>query len=109
MTNFSNTLQALRTESGLSQQQLADILKVSKSRISMYEQGRREPDLEMLIIIADYFDVSLDYLLGRTSGSVSDQAVTESSKELKALLREAKELDANNIKLLQEVAKAMIK
>lgn len=59
-------LRELRTEAGLSQGQLADILSLHKSTISLYEHGRREPDAETMQTIAAYFHVSVDYLLGRT-------------------------------------------
>lgn len=110
MTNFSNALRSLRTEKGLSQGQLSEALGVSKSRISMYEQGKREPDLEMLVSIADYFNVSTDELLGRSkdSSAIPAQATIE-TKELNKLIDIVKELDIENIKLLQKVAKAMMK
>lgn len=65
MANFSTRLKILRTEGDLSQQALADILKISKSSINMYERGEREPNFETLEAIADYFNVDLDYLMGR--------------------------------------------
>lgn len=51
----------------MTQRQLADTLGVSESRIGMYERCQREPDFEMLEAIADYFNVDMDYLTGRTS------------------------------------------
>lgn len=56
-----------RIKLGLSQKDLADILKVGPSTVSMWEQGKRIPDSDMLIILANYFNVSIDYLLGRTN------------------------------------------
>ena len=53
----------LRRASGLSQGELAKQLQVSPSAIGMYEQGRREPSVELLIAMADIFGVTLDYLL----------------------------------------------
>lgn len=64
---IGNKIKSLREDKDLSQKALATILGVSPSAIGMYEQNRREPDNEMLNKIADYFDVSVDYLLGRTS------------------------------------------
>ena len=63
---FGNVLRALRLRSNLTQQQLAKILGVSESRIGMYERCQREPDFEMLEAIADYFNVDMDYLTGRS-------------------------------------------
>ena len=61
-------LRELREKNKLSQQDLARILKVSPSTISNWESEKRQPDIEMVIVIADYFDVSVDEVLGRTSG-----------------------------------------
>ena len=53
----------LRKSFGLSQAQLAEQLHISTSTVGMYEQGRRQPSIEMLIAFANTFDVSLDYLI----------------------------------------------
>jgi len=55
----------LRLAHGLTQQELAKHLGISPVTISGYENGHREPTIEMLERIADYFDVTVDYLLGR--------------------------------------------
>ena len=57
-------LRKLRTDKGLSQQQLADIIGASKSLISCYESGKRNPSLENIISFMQIFGVSADYLLG---------------------------------------------
>ena len=57
-------LKMLRKQVGLTQANLAKKLKISPSTIGMYEQGRREPDSEMLVKIAELFNVSVDYLIG---------------------------------------------
>lgn len=67
MGNFQNVLKSLRKSNGLTQDELAKVLKVSRSTIGMYENGLREPDYETLESIADYFNVDIDYLLGRTN------------------------------------------
>lgn len=66
MTNFATRLKELRVEKGLSQFELAKKLSTSKSTISMYEQGRRTPSYEGLEEMADYFNVDMDYLMGRS-------------------------------------------
>lgn len=58
-------LKELRMERGVSQVKLAMDLHLSQNSISRYETNQREADYETLIRIADYFDVSLDYLLER--------------------------------------------
>lgn len=66
MGNFQNILKSLRTSQSLTQDALAKKLKISRSTIGMYENGAREPDFETLELIADFFNVDIDYLLGRT-------------------------------------------
>ncbi|MDD3222313.1 MAG: helix-turn-helix transcriptional regulator [Lachnospiraceae bacterium] len=67
MADFAKVLRLLRNEKGLSQQELAELLRISKSSINMYERGERQPNFETLEIIADFFNVDVDYLLGRTT------------------------------------------
>ena len=62
---FKKQISDLRIEKGLSRAQLAEKLKVSVRLISYWENGQRECDFDMLIKIADLFEVSVDYLLGR--------------------------------------------
>lgn len=62
---FANRLKELRLEKGLTQQQLADILKVDRTTVMKWETGERETNFLMLVKIANYFDTSCDYLLGK--------------------------------------------
>lgn len=66
MLKFKDRFKNLRDELELNQTQLGLILNVSQKTISNYELGNRFPDEDMLNKIADLFDVSIDYLLGRT-------------------------------------------
>jgi len=59
-------LKHLRNQKGISQLKLAMDLDLNQNSISRYESGEREADYKTLIKIADYFNVSVDYLLGRT-------------------------------------------
>lgn len=54
---------ALRRDAGMSQAELASRLKISPSAVGMYEQGRREPSVEMLLELSGVFGVSVDYLV----------------------------------------------
>jgi transcriptional regulator with XRE-family HTH domain len=67
MAEFKDRLKELRTAKGISQQELADMLNVHAMTISGYERGIRRPNFEMLDEIADYFDVSVDYLIGNAT------------------------------------------
>ena len=64
---FKNRLRELRLSRGLTQEKLASLLNVSKSRISMYENGNREPDFETLELIADFFNVNMSTLIDVSS------------------------------------------
>lgn len=61
-----NQISKLRKEAGMNQYDLAENLNLSPSAIGMYEQNRRTPSIQVLVLIADYFDVSLDYLITGT-------------------------------------------
>lgn len=65
--DFPRLLTLLRKERGLSQKQAATDLKVSQALLSHYEKGIRECGLDFLLRAAEYYGVSCDYLLGRTS------------------------------------------
>ncbi|MCM1194967.1 MAG: helix-turn-helix domain-containing protein [Corallococcus sp.] len=60
-------LKRLRESKGLSQLQLALKLGLNQNTVSRYENGQREADYQTLIMFADFFDVSIDYLIGRTN------------------------------------------
>ena len=64
---FNKVLRDLRVEHGLTQKELSKVLSVSESTIGMYERGCREPDFETLEEIADYFNVDMDFLIGRSN------------------------------------------
>ena len=70
MGAIAQRIKQLRTEHGLTQEELARVLKssvkISKRAIGMYETGRREPDIETMEAIADYFNVDMDYLVGKS-------------------------------------------
>lgn len=86
MASFYIILKRLRTASGYSQQELADKLGISKSSINMYERGERQPNFETLEMIADFFNVDIDYLLGRTDKTTilpeSSYYMNEDAREL---------------------------
>lgn len=62
---FKDILKELRKDKHLGQDKLAEALGVSKGIVSLWENGLREPTMYSLIIIADYFGVTIDYLVGR--------------------------------------------
>lgn len=63
-------LKELRKKKGISQLRLATDLNTTQNTISRYETGEREPGIDDLMKLADYFNVSVDYLLGRTNNPI---------------------------------------
>ena len=64
MNTVGSRIKDLRNEKNLTQQQMADILKIDRSNYSKYELGKLEVNNDMLIALAKYFNVSSDYILG---------------------------------------------
>lgn len=77
MRSFGEILTSLREERGIYQKELAAILKVSVGTVSNYENNIHFPDQEALLQLADYFEVTVDYLLGRTSYRYSLDTLNE--------------------------------
>lgn len=63
---FGERLKSLRIDAELTQKQLADNLQTTQRRISHLESGKIEPDLEFLWRVCEYFNVSADYMIGRS-------------------------------------------
>lgn len=66
MNKFTERLRQLREERGVSQAAVSKALGVSRYSVYAYEKGKAAPTLDGLVILADYFDVTVDYLLGRS-------------------------------------------
>lgn len=86
--SFSQALSRLRREKGVSQREAAQALEVSQALLSHYENGIREPGLAFVARACDYYQVSADYLLGRTGERTPPQAVSQDEGEA-LLLRTA--------------------
>lgn len=112
---FKDVLRNLRRDRNLSQAKLAEELGVSNSLIASYETGARKPSFELLEDLADYFNVSLDYLTGKETGSVyyldpktaqMAQEIFENT-ELRALFSAARDADANDLKVAHDMLLAL--
>lgn len=90
---LAKRMKELRMDRGLTQKELGEIINVTKVSICCYENGTRTPTLETLLDLANYFEVDLDYLLGR------DKKVD--SKQNSKTIRMAKE----EIELMKELRK----
>ena len=84
-------LRELRKLQGLSMKELGVKLGLAECTISLYESGKREPDNATLVRIADFFGVTVDYLLGRDEKTPSDEDLSESEKLLLELFNRVPE------------------
>ena len=64
--DFQTRLTNIRRSKGFTQKQVADGIGISEVGLQNYENGRRKPAFDVLISLADFYDVSLDYLVGRS-------------------------------------------
>ena len=78
---FEERLRQLRKRKGYTQLEMATNIGLTRGQIANYEQGKREPSFETLIKIADFFGVSLDYLLGRDDIYMSWNDTIEKARE----------------------------
>ncbi len=90
MDTLASRLKELRKEKGLTLEQIARDLSTTSMTISRYENGLREPKGDMLNSLANYFNVSIDYLFGRTSErySISKKEKLDVKKALDELLKD---------------------
>lgn len=94
-------IRELRKEKGITQEQLADAVNVKKYTIGDWERNRTEPNITTLVAMADYFEVSTDYLLGRSDDTGLVQAnanLTPDEEEILMLYRQMNFQDRNQLK-----------
>ena len=96
MVDLGKRLKDLRMEHGLTQQQVADRVWVSKAMVSSYELSSRAPSYNVLIKLAKLFGVSTDYLLGVESGKQTVDVSMLSSKQIKLILDLIEEMKGAN-------------
>lgn len=104
-------LRKLRTSRGISQQQLADVIGTSQQSINKYENHSVEPDIRALITLADYFETTVDYLVGHTS-VLADQRLPEElelTKEEDTLIREYRLLSKDERASIKLISKNYLK
>ena len=114
---FSARLKQFRKTAGLNQAQMARILAVSQTQVSNYENGNDGPSIDKLTTIADYFGVSIDYLVGRSDDPRCDEFLTKKEQALLATLPElflpayqaAKEKNPENLQQIIDTFTRMAK
>ena len=104
---FAENLKYLRKLKGITQTQFAAEFNISAGTIAMWETGKRMPDSETLKKIAQYFNVSIDYLLDNEKSPSND--VEELPEELVILICNAKNLTPEQRKQLLDMAKILFK
>lgn len=102
---FGDNLKKLRTEMGITQTELAKVIGVKPSTVGMYETGDRQPNFEIEEKIADFFNVSLDYLRGKTDKKAPDNVKDAVDKILKG---EIYHLNQRNQALLMTYYQALL-
>ena len=99
---FNEKLHELRKSKGISLKELGAIVGVAESTMSLYESGKRQPDYETLLKLAEYYGVTVDYLL---RGSEEEQL----PEELVILNRKARNWSPEKRKQLLDMARIMFK
>ena len=118
-----NRIKKLRQEKGVYQADLAKYLGLKQQTISAYENGTNEPDLKTLSKMANFFDVSIDYLIGRSNvrdpadkiaQAIGDEQdlkrfweEVKKRRELKLLFKQIKDLPPDHIKRIIRIIKAI--
>ena len=89
---LSNILKNLVSARGMTQKDIAIELGISQQRFNFYVKGSREPDIATLILLADYFGVTVDYLIGHEKEpTVKDDGLTETERAFISLSSEQRQ------------------
>jgi transcriptional regulator with XRE-family HTH domain len=86
---FAQRLEKLRLEKGLTHQEMADMLGITRQAYGNYESGKREPDFKTLDKLADFFNVSLDYLLGKSPHRSGPNQYEPTPAEIEDVIKKA--------------------
>lgn len=105
--NLGSRMKLLREGKNMSQKELGEGIGVSDVMISMYEQNKKKPSLSTVIRIADFFDVSTDYLLCKDNQNNNDipENITAVARDLMDLPEENKKLAIDMIKMMSKRGK----
>ena len=111
--SFSESLKKLRVDRRMTQAELASALNMSKSAISMYECGKREPELDVLAKFADFFGVGLNELTGHSGDAGADGELTEllevlrSRSEMRMLFSVTKDATKEDVEKAVRIIEAL--
>lgn len=101
---FACQLSSLRTKRGLTQQQAADAIGITRGRLNNYEQGSREPDIDTLAALAEFYHVSVGSLIGHDESRITCRQEEEINEAL-TLLHCIKQLSPGKQKIIEILIK----
>ena len=107
---FPERLKSIRDDKGITQKHLAEVLNITISTISHYENGTREPSIEILIQMAEVLNVSVDYLVGSTDVNILPEEMNKPyCKKISTgeILHRALQLDSNRRLELEHLLKCI--
>ena len=106
MKDFNAILSSLRREAGLSQRQAASDLGVSQALLSHYENGAREPKLEFVVKVCDYYGVTADYILGRSQARIEQAPIL--LEAISGVMNELEDMKSSGDALMDKLRKLTI-
>ena len=121
---YGERIARLREENGLTQEELSIKIGISRAALSHYEKNRRQPDYDIIRKLADFFGVSVDYVLGHTNIRETPESVINNAlqddpelmaiwleiknrEDLQSLFREVKPMTPENVKKVIRIIKAL--
>ncbi|MDU7057855.1 transcriptional regulator [Ligilactobacillus salivarius] len=101
--NIGYRISELRKQAGMSQFQLAKVLDIATSTLGMYETGKREPSLKVMNRIANYFNVTTDYLLGRPEKKDDDTKTADIKDDDVIFTYEGRQIPKEDLELIRRI------
>ena len=101
--NIGYRISELRKQAGMSQFQLAKVLDIATSTLGMYETGKREPSLKVMNRIANYFNVTTDYLLGRPDKKDDDTKTADIDDDNVIFTYEGRQIPKEDLELIRRI------
>ena len=101
--NIGYRISELRKQAGMSQFQLAKVLDIATSTLGMYETGKREPSLKVMNRIANYFNVTTDYLLGRPDKKDDNTKTADIDDDDVIFTYEGRQIPKEDLELIRRI------
>ena len=101
--NIGYRISELRKQAGMSQFQLAKVLDIATSTLGMYETGKREPSLKVMNRIANYFNVTNDYMIGRHEKKDDDTKTADIKDDDVIFTYEGRQIPKEDLELIRRI------